>query len=75
MMDVGEFLKPSFALDQAGLDKEVKYPIVEIEGDYVFIKTGFNLRFPVHRSKIVDIEKFEHDAAKNYRSKTWVHTK
>lgn len=74
-MQVGEFLKPSFALDQAGLDKEVKYPIVDVEGDYVIVKTGFNLRFPVHRSKIVDIETFQYDANERVRSKTWVHTK
>lgn len=74
-MNVGEFLKPSFALDQAGLEKEVKYPIIELVENYVFIKTGFSIRFPVHKSKIVDKETFEHDANKNYRSKTWIHIK
>ena len=74
-MKVGEFLKPSFALDQAGLEKEKNYSIIEIEDEFVIVKTGFKIRFPVHRSKIVDDETFKHDAAKNYRSKTWVHIK
>lgn len=73
-MQVGEFLRPSFALDQAGIEKEVKYPIMELDEDYVFVKTGFNIRFPVHKSKIVDQEKFVEEVKTNVRSKTWIHS-
>ena len=74
-MNVGEQLKPSFTLDASGIEKLIPYNIVDVDGDLIYIRTGFSILYPVHRDKIVDQQKFEEDVETNYRSKTWIHIK
>lgn len=74
-MNKGEQLKPSFTLDASGIEKLIPCKIVDVEGDLVYVRTSFDLLYPVHKDKIVDQVKFEEDVETNYRSKTWIHVK
>jgi hypothetical protein len=73
-LNVGDFLRPSFALDSAGIEKMKRYPIEEISESYIYVRTGFSLLFPIAKTKIVEEERFMEDVEENYRSRTWLHT-
>ncbi|MBT7609681.1 MAG: hypothetical protein HN576_07985 [Bacteriovoracaceae bacterium] len=69
----GDKLIPSFTLDASGIEKKHPCIIEDIDGDLHYVRTGFNILYPVHINKIVDQAKFDQDAVSNYKSKTWVH--
>jgi hypothetical protein len=66
-------LVPSFTLDASGIEKQSPCIIEDIDGQLHYVRTQFNILYPVHTDKIVNQEKFNEDALLNYRSKTWVH--
>ncbi len=70
---IGDFLKPSFALDRLGIEKLRPYKVHEIDAENVFIRSGFGLLVPVHASKIIEPEDFGHEAKNVLRSRTWMH--
>ena len=72
-MNIGDQLKPSFTLDASGIEKLNAYPIEEVSEDKVYIRTGFNILYPVHMNKIVEQDVFDADVEDNYKSKTWIH--
>jgi hypothetical protein len=72
-MKKGDKLIPSFTLDASGIEKQLACVIEDIDGDLHYVRTEFNILYPVHINKIVDQEKFDEDSLMNYRSKTWVH--
>ena len=74
-MNVGDFVRPSFALDSAGIEKLKRYAIEEVTDQYVYVRTGFSLLFPISKNKVVGEDKFMEDVEENYRSRTWLHTK
>ena len=69
----GDFLKPSFALDRLGVEKLRPYKVHEVDGENVFIRTGFGLLLPVHANMIIEAEDFGHEAKNVIRSRTWMH--
>ena len=73
-MKKGDKLIPSFTLDASGIEKKHPCTIEDIDGDLHYVRTGFNLLYPVHKDKIVDQAKFDEDSLMNYRSKSWVHS-
>lgn len=70
---IGDFLKPSFALDRLGIEKLRPYRVHEIDAENVFIRSGFGLLVPIHVSKIIEAEDFGHEAKNVLRSRTWMH--
>ena len=72
-MAVGDYLKPSFALDRLGIEKLRPYKVHEIDGENVYIRSGFGLLVPVHASMIIEAEDFGHQAKNVLRSRTWMH--
>lgn len=70
---IGDFLKPSFALDRLGIEKLKPYKVQEIDAENVYIRSGFGLLVPVHASKIIEPEDFGHEAKNVLRSRTWMH--
>lgn len=72
-ISVGDYLKPSFALDRLGIEKLRPYQVQEIEGENIYIRSGFGLLVPIHGSKILEAEDFGHEAKNVLRSRTWMH--
>ena len=72
-MKKGDKLIPSFTLDSSGIEKQHACVIEDIDGDLQYVRTAFNILYPVHKNKIVDQATFDEESSMNYRSKTWVH--
>jgi hypothetical protein len=71
-MEIGDFLKPSFALDRVGIRKNKNYEIVERDEIRYYVRTDFKLLFPVHENKIVEQSRFNEES-EQIRSDTWLH--
>lgn len=70
MIKVGDFLRPSFELDYAGIEKLKRYSIEEITDDYIYVRTGFSILFPIDKGKILEEDDFIREVKENYRSRT-----
>ncbi len=72
-MKIGDKLIPSFNLDSSGIEKQNSCIIVEIDEDLHYVRTNFNLLFPIHTKNIVSQNEVDEDTLTNYKSKVWIH--